>query len=156
MRIACPQCAAEYDVPDAALAAGPRTLKCARCAHQFQASLPSPAAPAPAASFPAAPKAPPPDGARPAAARPDALAERSAAPDRPPPSRGPTQSMPIDPPLPRLGDAPASPTDRFALLGWLLTVAVVVVGLLAGYAFRAEIMAAWPPATRLFAALGLN
>ncbi|WP_413466168.1 zinc-ribbon domain-containing protein [Planktothrix agardhii] len=45
MRIACPSCSAEYQVPDALLASGPRLLRCARCGHQFQAALPAPAAP---------------------------------------------------------------------------------------------------------------
>jgi predicted Zn finger-like uncharacterized protein len=42
MRIACPNCAAEYEVPDSLLAAGPRMLRCARCSHQFAAALPEP------------------------------------------------------------------------------------------------------------------
>jgi len=152
MRIACPNCAAEYDVPDAALAAGPRLLKCARCGHHFHAR----------SVLQEEPEPPPP----PAPEKPrDRLAERVSAgagdramtvTDRPPPSRGPTRSMPIDPPLPRLGDAPASPPDRFALAGWVVTVAVLIGGALAAYAFRAEIVAAWPPAARVFAALGLS
>lgn len=148
MRIACPNCAAEYDVPDAALAAGPRLLKCARCGHHFHARSLLPEEPEPT---------PPPAPDKPAE-RPGAGPGDRAAPatDRPPPSRGPTRSMPIDPPLPRLGDAPASPSDRFALAGWVVTVAVLIGGGLAAYAFRAEIVAAWPPAARLFAALGLN
>ena len=139
MRIACPNCAAEYDVPDAALAAGPRLLKCARCGHHFHARSVLPeeeeGAPLPPASASPAP---------------------AAGPDRPPPSRGPTRSMPIDPPLPRLGDAPASPPDRFAMAGWVATVAVLIGGGLAAHAYRVEIVAAWPPAARLFAALGFS
>lgn len=145
MRIACPSCAAEYEVPDAALAAGPRTLRCARCAHQFQAALPAP-------ESPPEPPAPQPAAPEPAAAPP----AESLTPDRPPPSRGPTQSMPIDPPLPRLSDAPTSPPDRMALAGWLVTVAVLAVGVYAGLAFRAEIMGAWPASARLYQALGLG
>ncbi|SFK97007.1 zinc-ribbon domain-containing protein [Falsiroseomonas stagni] len=143
MRIACPSCAAEYEVPDAALAAGPRMLRCARCSHQFEAALPSP---------PGAPAVP---GPSPAAA-PDQPPPEDSPPDRPPPSRGPRQSNPIDPPLQRLSDAPASPPDRMALAGWIMTVVVVGVGLYAGVTFRGEIMDAWPASARLYQALGLS
>lgn len=149
MRIACPSCAAEYEVPDAALAAGPRLLKCARCGHQFQAALPEAAAPEPAM---APSPAPAPDPAPPQAAPPPPAPPA----DRPPPSRGPTQSMPIDPPLPRLSDAPASPPDRLALAGWIMTLVVVALGTYAGFAFRGEIMEAWPASARLYQALGLS
>lgn len=155
MRIACPSCAAEYDVPDAALAVGPRMLRCARCSHQFQAALPVPESP-PATDFPGTgPRGPETAAQDQAEAVADSFAD-SGAPDRPPPARGPTQSMPIDPPLPRLRDAPTTPPDRLALAGWLLTVAVLGVGVYAGFAFRAEIMDAWPASARLYDALGLS
>jgi hypothetical protein len=64
--------------------------------------------------------------------------------------------MPIDPPLPRLSDAPASPPDRLALAGWIMTVVVVAIGAYAGFAFRGEIMQAWPASARLYQALGLS
>lgn len=155
MRIACPSCSAEYEVPDQALAAGARMLRCARCGHQFRAALPTPAEPA---TLPkqAAPVTPPPQPESAGGTAPDGAETPPAVTSRPPPSRGPTRSMPIDPPLPRLGDAPASPPDRFALAGWLLTVAALLVAAYAAYAWRDEIMAAWPPAARLFTALGLN
>ena len=149
MRIACPACAAEYEVPDAALAAGPRMLRCARCAHQFQAALPE--------APPAAEVAPPPAPEPPPAAEPAAEGTAAGIPaDRPPPSRGPRQPNPIDPPLQRLSDAPASPPDRMVLAGWLVTVAVLAVGIYAGFAFRGEIMEAWPASARLYQALGLS
>ncbi len=145
MRIACPSCSAEYEVPDAALAAGPRTLKCARCGHQFQAALPE----APPMAAPVADPAPEADSA-------PATGPVTAPADRPPPSRGPRQSNPIDPPLPRLSDAPASPPDRLALAGWVMTTVVLALGLYAGFAFRGEIIEAWPASARLYQALGLS
>jgi hypothetical protein len=66
------------------------------------------------------------------------------------------------PPIPdtrsagRLRDAPASPPDRFAMAGWLLTIMVLGLAGYAAYAFRAEIVAAWPPALRVYALLGLG
>lgn len=151
MRIACPSCSAEYEVPDAALAAGPRMLRCARCAHQFEAALPAAESPPPEPPAAAAERAGPGTDSPP-----DSPAPAAVPADRPPPSRGPTQSMPIDPPLPRLRDAPSSPPDRLALAGWLVTVAVLAIGVYAGFAFRGEIMQAWPASARLYQALGLS
>jgi predicted Zn finger-like uncharacterized protein len=37
MRVSCPGCQTEYDVPDAALAGRTRTLRCAKCGHQWAA-----------------------------------------------------------------------------------------------------------------------
>lgn len=43
MRIACPDCAAEYEVPDHLLVGTPRTMKCARCGRVWTpAPLPEP------------------------------------------------------------------------------------------------------------------
>ena len=53
MRIACPSCHAEYEVPDAMLAGGGRQLRCARCGHAFAAALPRSAPAAPPAGPPA-------------------------------------------------------------------------------------------------------
>ncbi|MGK7864500.1 zinc-ribbon domain-containing protein [Falsiroseomonas sp. E2-1-a4] len=155
MRISCPKCSAEYDVPDQALAAGPRMLRCARCGHSFRAALPEPPAAEPA-------PAPRPESQM------NARAERPAEPVAPP-----APQPPPDPPLPRpaplrsplppgaaaedrLALAPSSPPDRFAVAGWVLTVLVLGLAAYAGYVFRAEVMEAWPPAQRLYALLGLG
>ncbi len=144
MRITCPNCSAAYDVPDAALASGPRLLRCARCAHSFEAALPA----GEAAPLPQANPLPPAMGAgvsppAPPTAQPQAASDLAPTPRNQPP--------------PRLADAPASmAADRFALLGWAATVVVVGGGVYAAYAWRGAIMAAWPPARRLFAALGLG
>jgi predicted Zn finger-like uncharacterized protein len=55
MRLTCPHCSTEYDVPDTALAAG-RRLRCERCGHQWRQEVPESAAPEPAAFVP--PEAP--------------------------------------------------------------------------------------------------
>jgi predicted Zn finger-like uncharacterized protein len=45
MRLICPHCSTEYDVPDAALAAGGRRLRCDRCGHQWRQEGPGAAPP---------------------------------------------------------------------------------------------------------------
>ena len=183
MRLACPNCSAEYEVPDAALAAGPRLLRCARCSHQFEAALPGASAremsPAPADAPlavgppphfpPAAPSWPAPTEAPPAPLAPGPESD-AVAPDRPPPTRGPARSWPMDP-------EPASRPRRFRprrpppgeaeeegearpgaglAIGWVLSIALVLAVGWATYHFHAEIIAAWPPAARLYQALGVQ
>jgi len=61
MRIACPSCAAEYDVPDRLLAGTGQRLRCARCAAEFAlAGAPAPAAPIEAPLLAAMPEPEPP------------------------------------------------------------------------------------------------
>jgi len=77
---------------------------------------------------------------------------------RPPPTRGPSHHSPIDPPPPaeRLVEpAPSRPAAPVAL-AWLLSLAVLGAAGWAGYRYRAEIVEAWPPAARLYAAIGLH
>jgi len=185
MRIACPNCSAEYDVPESLLAAGPRLLRCARCAHQFEAALPRaetpptqheapaarPEAPHPAGPAPATPPdqpqapppAPPPDDLAP----PDLAADNAAAPppleataplvDRPPPTRGPARHSPIDP---RAATAPPPrAARRFAAtvaVAWVASLAVIFAAGWATYTYHEEITAAWPPIARLYQALGIE
>lgn len=174
MRIACPGCAAEYDVPDALLAAGARPLRCARCGTEFRAELP-PAAPFVPDPVPAEPAPPPRPEPEPVAAAPERRApppempERGAAqatlapeaeppaPEeapRPLPSR-PRQHVPIHPPLPRREEQEATAERGAALAGWIGSLILLLTAVWLAYAWRAEIIAAWPPAARLFAALGL-
>jgi len=68
MRVSCPNCSTEYDVPDAALAGRSRKLRCERCGHAWRTGAPAaefvPAAPAwPVAAKPAPVFAPPPEPA---------------------------------------------------------------------------------------------
>jgi hypothetical protein len=58
----------------------------------------------------------------------------------------------------RLMAAPSPPPGpglalRFA---WVASVVVILAGLASALVWRDDVMAAWPPATRLYAALGLR
>ncbi len=135
MRIACPSCGAEYDVPDRLLSGPARTLRCSRCATDF--ALPSLAAtpPPPAPPEPVAVPAP-----APVAAPPPAAAE---------PEAPPAPAVPERTPVAR------DPQDRALLGAWAASVLVVLGGIAALLVFRAQLMAAWPPVTRFFSVLGL-
>jgi predicted Zn finger-like uncharacterized protein len=152
MRIACPNCSAEYEVPDTLLAGGPRTLRCARCSHQFQAAPAGPAVapatvPAPAAAPPEPPVAPPPPR-----------------PDPPPAEAPPEPPAPFDRsalllPDPLLFRPPEEPVPRGGaplVLAWLLSLAILGGAGWATWRFHADIVEAWPPAARLYQALGMR
>ncbi|WP_170979483.1 zinc-ribbon domain-containing protein [Roseomonas sp. HF4] len=137
MRIACPSCAAEYEVPDRLLAGAARRLRCARCAAEF--ALPGTgAAPSPA-PLPAAP---------PAAAPPEA------APRPEPPPADPPSSPRV--PLAATHAAPEPGSDVALRRAWAASVALVLGAAASLLLFRGAVMEAWPPAIRLFAALGLG
>ncbi len=174
MRIACPGCAAEYDLPDTLLATGPRPLRCARCGTEFRAELP-PAEPFVAAPEPAPPPPSLPDaepvaatperrpvttaemperGAAQATLAPEAEVEPAQEPPRPLRSR-PRQHAPIYPPLPRREEQQATAERGVALAGWVGSLILVGTVLWLAYAWRSEIMELWPASARLYLALGL-
>jgi predicted Zn finger-like uncharacterized protein len=132
MRIACPSCGAEYDVPDRLLAGPARTLRCSRCGADF--ALPS------LAATPPPPAAPPAIVAAPAAAL---------------PAPAPEPEAPPAPAVPERAPVARDPRDRALVGAWAASVVVVLGGVAAMLAFRAQLMSAWPPVTRLFSVLGL-
>ncbi|MDE8348617.1 MAG: zinc-ribbon domain-containing protein [Acidocella sp.] len=100
MRISCPGCQTEYDVPDAAFAGRARTLRCQQCNHQWQA--------APPVEPPATPQVTVPPAAWPAAESPAGLtANRSVYDDMPRVIDRPSAAPPPTEPAPR---APAWPS----------------------------------------------
>jgi predicted Zn finger-like uncharacterized protein len=149
MRIACPSCAALYEVPERLLAERPRPVRCARCGHVWTPE-PAVAAEAPAPETP--PPSPPPD--------------RFVAPDSQPSLRAdsrlagfrPRASFEEEPdPDEMLADyGPEGGGRGGALIGWVISLALLAGMLWAGLAYREQVMAAWPASTRLYAAIGLR
>jgi len=133
MRVPCPKCDAVYEIPDALLLAGPRRLRCARCTTEWHAGAPV-AAVGPAAAIAVEPPSPP--GSDPAA-KPASRPPRRAAK---PASAKPARSRP-----------------GLALgLAWTGT-ALFVVGLGAGFVvWPAAVTETFPPAARLYDALGID
>jgi predicted Zn finger-like uncharacterized protein len=158
MRIACPTCATAYEVPDALVAAGPRLLRCARCRTEFPASTPDrkaapepeplakstqpdvPPAPDPALPEPSAAPAPKPTHGLAAVAR-----------ERPSPTCGPAGPSPITP-----EEAPVASGQGRLAAAWIASISAIGAGIFALLHWQAEIAAAWPPAARLYTALGLS
>jgi predicted Zn finger-like uncharacterized protein len=129
MRIVCPICSAAYEVRDALLAPG-RAVRCARCGEEWVAIPASPPPPPEVAKEPPAPTTP--------LQQPAAAPSRLTAMER-------LASQP--PPLPR-----ASLGLRAA---WAASFVVLLLFGWGVVAWRADLMQAWPPSTRLFDALGL-
>jgi predicted Zn finger-like uncharacterized protein len=143
MRIACPSCGAEYEVPDRLLAGGGRSLRCSRCGADF--ALPGAAAP------PAPPPAPEP------APSPEPVAAPVAAPPQVAAAPRPDVVPPTAPAVPPRAPVAAAPAEDAALRrAWAASVALVLGAVVALLALRGPVMEAWPPARRLFAALGLG
>lgn len=137
MRIACPSCGAEYEVPDRLLAGGGRSLRCSRCGADF--AVPG------VAAEPAERAAPP---------EPEPASEPVAMPVAAVPA--PSAVMPAAPAVPeRAPVAEAGGDDAALRRAWAVSVALVLGGVVALVLLRGPVMTAWPPATRLFAALGL-
>ena len=144
MRIVCPTCAAAYDVPDSKLAGGTRKVRCARCATEWAAGGMT-VAPLPPDDMDAAFRPPP----KPAA-DPHGRPEPRLKPLRP--RMEPRFVVPDEPP------EALAPQRRgvIGLVAWVLTLVLLAGGCAAAVQWRAQVMAAWPPSERVFAALGLS
>lgn len=143
MRIACPACAAAYEVPDRLLAGPARTLRCSRCGTDFALPRPEPAEPPAAPAIEAAPPPPPP---APPAMAPEPPAAAVPEPPRAPPPR----PEPLATPRPAVAEVPPR-----LLRAWVASIAVVLVAIVSLLVFHRAVMEAWPASRRLFAALGL-
>jgi predicted Zn finger-like uncharacterized protein len=148
MRIRCPSCSATYEVADALLE-NPRTVRCARCAHEWTAeplsedqSQPNPAAEVPRVE----------------------AGQEGTNPAREPVS----ESFGSDH---ALGETPlsaierlAAPSDLYAstrrrdrllTAAWALSIAALAALGVAGYTERDTLMRQWPASKRVYATLGL-
>jgi predicted Zn finger-like uncharacterized protein len=127
MQIACPSCAAAYDVPDARLKPG-RSVRCSACGAEWK--------PAPEDDA-----TPPPEVATPPPAGPEAE-----------PAAPPT---PLLTAMERLAAEPSRPPRSPALLAaWLLTFLLLGGGGISAVVWRADIMRTWSPSSRILALFG--
>jgi predicted Zn finger-like uncharacterized protein len=146
MRIACPSCSVAYDVPDSLLKAG-RVVRCAGCGGEWtpveaMAAEPEPAPPEPPASAPEPP---------PAAAAPPVPTIADRAPPATEPAPRPASAMD------RLVQPPARSSSLVQLrLAWLASVLLLALLAWGAHAWRAQIVTAWPPSARLYAAFGMQ
>jgi len=155
MQLACPACAAIYNVPDNMIGEG-RIMQCARCANEWfaqplpaEATLPVPMPPPPAPqASPSAPQASPP-----APGVSTRAAEASAA--------LPSPRAPIALALPsRIAEVPASPEPGSLLgqlplrLAWAASLGLVVWGGYFAWTERARMTELWPPIARLYRLFG--
>src|SRR3954468_12857670 len=136
MRIVCPSCGAEYEVPESRLAPG-KPVKCSRCGNTW--------APAPAPAV-----APEPERAR--------LEERlplEAAPAIPVPEATPVGAATVERAAP---DPVAEPARGSAALrvAWVLSFVVLAAAAWAAYDRREDVMRAWPASERAYGAFGLR
>jgi predicted Zn finger-like uncharacterized protein len=152
MRITCPVCSANYEVPDQMLGAG-RKVRCGKCGHQW-APGPTPvrsAAPPPRPAPAPSPESPPRANLR------ERLVEVPRASPQPQPlvmePAGRIRSTVPDDPAYQVTERRSRPG---VLLGWVASVLVWGLVIWAAYAYRAEVMSAWPPSQRLYVALGLG
>ena len=127
MRIACPSCAAEYDVPESRVKPG-KMVRCARCGGEWMAA----------------------DDLADDVAEPDpgpTLAEAY-----PEPSAEPVVSAPAMTAMDRLPASRSVPPSQSGLIGaWVLT-AVVLTGAATGViVWREAIVRIWPPSSRILA-----
>jgi predicted Zn finger-like uncharacterized protein len=162
MRITCPACSAAYEVPEHLLGT-PRTLRCAKCNHEWTVLPPTaktPSAERSGESFAAG------AGLEPSEAQP-APEER---PTRPDPEAWNTLRQPLGAAPPPLlppdrnyddvltATRRARPRRRASAavwLGWIVSVAVLAGLGWAACTYRAQISQIWPPSQRAYQALGL-
>jgi predicted Zn finger-like uncharacterized protein len=132
MRITCPSCSAGYEVPDSLMPAG-RIARCARCGGEWTPVAVSAVAGEADADARTVEQALP--GAEDAA--PWSVARQSA--------------------MDRLAANPVRTPSRLPLgLAWAASVLVLVLAVWAGFAWRADIAAAWPPSARVYGLFGFQ
>jgi predicted Zn finger-like uncharacterized protein len=141
MLIECPKCQAGFQVPERLMRDRARPLRCGQCGTVFP--MPEPPAPEPE---PAAFRAPEPPPLAPVVAEP--VPERMPLAEEPRPEPSTAGDTPPD--------AATGAGSRGLRAAWAASIALLLGGGLAAIIKRDAVMEAWPPAARLFAALGLG
>ncbi len=145
MRIACDECNAAYELPPERVRPG-RAVRCARCGCVW----------VPVAREDAAPEIQPVAEVVPVRApEPTVVVAPLAAEPVAVPVMVPDVEVVAPVPEPRT-EVAAPASRRGAALGWVLTVAVLAALGWAAVTCRAGVVAAWPPAERGYALLGLR
>ena len=176
MRIACPTCTAEYEVPLSMIGPG-KSVRCARCRTVWHVAAPDAAPPVPVSQVEPPPVPAIPTTVGEAARSHPAEADRA---ERPAyssafPIAATTElirteedelvPVPVglhvrrdESALERLSAIqPVRPRRMTPVLAaWVLSLAIVAGGLAAAYRYRADVMDAWPASRRVFAALGIS
>ncbi len=140
MRVTCPNCQTEYEVPDAALTRA-RTLRCAKCMTKFQVPALDLAPPEPAAAEPEAEPAPMADEVMPGDRAEVAQAQKHEWAD----ILQNRQEIPA-----------AAEPEPSAKRGLAISIVLVLALILALLVAHRTIGSLWPPSVRLFDALGLR
>lgn len=124
MLIACPSCAAAYQVPALRLKPG-KLVRCARCGHDW---LPDPEDAVP----------------------PQASVEQPLPHDEP--EAEPVTPMPELTAMDRLAAMPRlRPAHTGLIAAWVLTFVILTAAVAAAIGWRATIVRVWPPSSRIFA-----
>lgn len=133
MQLVCPNCNARYLAPDDAIGPNGRRVRCAKCAHVWRAEPAS--APPPPPETPEAEAPPPPP---------------------PPPEPTPDPSVRVEPlPRNRLPAPQDAATKGRSRGGWIFLLLFILALLAALYIGRDTVMRVWPPATKLYEAVGI-
>jgi predicted Zn finger-like uncharacterized protein len=151
MRIVCPSCSAEYEVPESRVTVG-RTVRCARCGSDW---VPVTATPSATADAETPPKAEVPLGVP---APPELEAFAPLEPARADNNEARRSLVTVSrSAMARLAAHPALPRSSTALrLAWAGTIVLLLVLLAGAFAWRSQIVAAWPPSARAYAVLGFH
>ncbi len=139
MYLRCPSCDTQFQIADGAVGAEGRNVKCGRCQHRWQA-YPEPRTPEEVFDAPEAD----PDEAETA----EAVQEQQDV--DPPPSLDWAAEVLSDEAAPTTRDVKEARSNRRGWLGWVILLLVLAaIGLALAYA-RPQIVAFWPPATKLY------
>ena len=153
MELVCPSCETRFNVPDQAIGASGRTVKCSQCDHVWHAhandagKIPPAPAPESALESPAPAVTPAPIRTEPTPA-----AVRDS--DAPPPDR--TEELPPvwDRPHPA-SEFDETPTREKRPWGWIIVGLALLLAVAATYVLRNEIASAIPASKRLYTLAGI-